>query len=75
LRLGYQVEERNVTPFELFTADEVFMTGTRAEIMPVTKIAERVIGDGKVGKITLKLIEEFEKEYRKPENGVRVYPC
>jgi len=71
-KLGYQVEEKDVTPFELITADEVFMTGTGAEIVPVTKIAGRVIGDGKAGKITLKLIEEFEKECRDPTNGVRI---
>jgi len=72
-KLGYQVEERDVTPFELLTADEVFMTGTGAEIVPVTKIAGRVIGDGKAGKITIRLIEEFEKECRNPANGVKVY--
>jgi len=72
-KLGYPVEEREVTPFELLTADEVFMTGTGAEIVPVTKIAGRVIGDGKAGKITIRLIEEFEKECRNPSNGVKVY--
>ena len=72
-KLGYQVEEKEVTPFELLTADEVFMTGTGAEIVPVTKIAGRVIGDGKAGKITIRLIEEFEKECRNPANGVKVY--
>jgi branched-chain amino acid aminotransferase len=46
-KLGYQVEEREITPFELITADEVFVTGTGAEILPVTKIAGRTIGDGK----------------------------
>lgn len=73
-KLGYQVEEREVTPFELLTADEVFMTGTGAEIIPVTKIAGRIIGGGEAGKITLRLIEEFEKECRNPVNGVKVYP-
>ena len=72
-RLGYQVEEREITPFELITADEVFVTGTGAEILPVIKIAGRIIGDGKAGKITLKLMEEFEKECRNPANGVKVY--
>ena len=40
----------------------------------MTKIAGRVIGDGKAGKITIRLIEEFEKECRKPENGIKIYP-
>ncbi|MEM1711814.1 MAG: branched-chain-amino-acid transaminase [Nitrososphaerota archaeon] len=73
-KLGYQVEEREITPFELITADEVFVTGTGAEILPVTKIAGRIIGDGRAGKITLRLMEEFEKECRNPANGVEVYP-
>ena len=73
-KLGYQVEEREITPFELITADEVFVTGTGAEILPVTKIAGRIIGDGRAGKITLRLMEEFEKECRSPANGVEVYP-
>ncbi|MCD6341884.1 MAG: branched-chain-amino-acid transaminase [Thaumarchaeota archaeon] len=72
-KLGYQVEEKDVTPFELITADEVFMTGTGAEIIPVTKIAGRAIGDGKAGKITIKLMEEFEKECRNPANGIKIY--
>jgi branched-chain amino acid aminotransferase len=72
-RLGYHVEEREITPFELITADEVFVTGTGAEILPVTKIAGRTIGDGKAGRITLRLIDEFEKECRNPANGVKVY--
>ncbi len=73
-RLGYHVEEREITPFELITADEVFVTGTGAEILPVTKIAGRTVGDGKAGKITLRLMERFEKECRDPANGVKVYP-
>ncbi|MCD6341403.1 MAG: branched-chain-amino-acid transaminase [Thaumarchaeota archaeon] len=73
-KLGYDVEEKDITPFELLTADEVFVTGTGAEIVPVTKIAGRVIGDGKAGEVTMRLIEEFEKERSKPENGVKIYP-
>ncbi|MCD6536078.1 MAG: branched-chain-amino-acid transaminase [Thaumarchaeota archaeon] len=73
-KLGYEVEEREITPFELMTADEVFITGTGAEIVPVTKIAGRTIGDGTAGGITMKLIDEFEKEKVKPDNGVKIYP-
>jgi len=72
-RLGYDVEEKDITPFELLTADEVFVTGTGAEIVPVTKIAGRIIGHGTAGEITMKLIEEFEKEKANPSNGVKVY--
>ncbi|MEM2188936.1 MAG: hypothetical protein QXG35_06355 [Nitrososphaerota archaeon] len=38
------------------------------------KIAGRIIGDGRAGEITLRLMEEFEKECRNPANGVKVYP-
>jgi len=72
-KLGYDVEEKDITPFELLTADEVFVTGTGAEIVPVTKIAGRIIGHGTAGEITMKLIEEFEKEKANPSNGVKVY--
>jgi len=46
---------------DVYAADEVFLTGTAAEIVPVTKIDRRRIGDGKPGKVTLKLGEEFKK--------------
>ncbi len=46
---------------DVYAADEVFLTGTAAEIIPVTKIDERTIGDGKPGVITLKLWDEFRK--------------
>ncbi|MEM4817810.1 MAG: branched-chain-amino-acid transaminase, partial [Candidatus Nezhaarchaeales archaeon] len=57
--LGYRVIEKDVTPAELLTADEVFLTGTAAGIVPVVKIAGRVVGDGKPGPITKKLLEKF----------------
>lgn len=46
---------------DLYSADEVFLTGTAAEIVPVVKIDERKIGRGKPGPLTLKLMEEFRK--------------
>ena len=73
-KLGYEVEERDLTTFELLTADEAFVTGTGAEIIPVTKIAGRTIGSGKAGEVTMRLMEEFEKERVKPSNGVKIYP-
>ena len=47
--------------FDLYTADEVFVTGTAAEIAPIVMIDGREIGDGKPGPITCQLIEEFKK--------------
>ncbi len=53
--LGLNVIEKRITREELYTADEVFLTGTAAEITPVVDIDGRVIGDGKPGPITLKI--------------------
>jgi len=74
LKLGYHVIERDITPSELISADEVFLTGTHAEIVPVTKIAERIIGDGKVGAVTRMIIKEFKVVTLDPKQGVQIYP-
>lgn len=52
-------EERILTRHDLFNADEVFLTGTAAEVIPVTKIDGRTIGQGKPGKVTQLLLEDF----------------
>ncbi len=57
--MGYTVEETDITRTELYTADEVWMTGTAAEISPVTVIDNREIGDGKVGKVAMAIKERF----------------
>jgi len=54
-----KVSEPNLTRYDLFNADECFLTGTGAEIMPVIKIDGRVIGNGKPGEITRQLVEEY----------------
>src|SRR4051794_11395645 len=54
---GWPVTEPNLTRYDLFNADECFLTGTGAEIIPVTKIDGRVIGTGKPGPITKTLVE------------------
>ena len=53
--------EEILTRYDLFNADEMFLTGTAAEIIPVVKMDRRRIGDGKPGKMTLELINEFHK--------------
>ncbi|MBI4180286.1 branched-chain-amino-acid transaminase [bacterium] len=58
---GLKVEEVPFTRHELFTAEEVFLTGTAAEIVPVTKIDGRPIGSGAPGVHTRGLMAEFEK--------------
>ncbi|PUA33076.1 MAG: branched-chain amino acid aminotransferase [Candidatus Terraquivivens tikiterensis] len=70
--LGMEVVERDITPFELITAEEVFLTGTGAEILPVTKINGIQIGDGVPGPITRKVMQEFEKLVKSGKEGVRV---
>ena len=72
-KLGYDTKEKNITPYELFNADEVFFTGTAAEIVPVRELNKRTIGDGKPGHITKKLMEEFAKLVHDPKEGVAVY--
>lgn len=71
-KLGYMVIERNVTPNELFTADEVFLTGTAAEITPVREVNGRVIGTGKIGPITGKLLREFYRIVKDPKYGIKI---
>lgn len=68
-KAGLEARECMITRFEVFNADEVFLTGTAAEIIPVVKIDCRLIADGKVGRHTLKLIENFKKLTKK--EGVR----
>ena len=71
-KLGYEVMERELTPFELITADEVFLTGTAAEIVPVESVNGRKIGTRVPGPITERLIEEFEKLKGDPSQGIKI---
>jgi branched-chain amino acid aminotransferase len=61
---GISAAEKNLTRHDLYTADECFLTGTGAEIVPVTQIDNRKIGDGKVGKMTKQLIDAFHRKVR-----------
>ena len=56
---GLTVGEPNLTRYDLFNADECFMTGTGAEIVPVVKIDGRVIGSGKPGRVTKRLVSAY----------------
>jgi branched-chain amino acid aminotransferase len=57
--LGYTVTERAMARAELYLADEVFLTGTAAELVPVREIDDHVIGDGTRGPITRAIQEQF----------------
>jgi branched-chain amino acid aminotransferase len=56
---GMKVREAFMTRFDVYTADECFLTGTAAEVIPVVEVDTRKIGDGTVGKITSELIQDF----------------
>jgi len=58
---GYNILERDMGLFDLYTADEVFVTGTAAEVAPVTRVDGRVIGTGKPGPITKELMVAFKE--------------
>ena len=72
-KLGYDVTEANITPFQLFTADEVFFTGTAAEIVPIREVNQRRIGTGSPGPVAKKLMAEFQKIVVDPKEGVPIY--
>ncbi len=71
--LGLEVQERDVTPFEIFTADEVFLVGTKSEIVAVGSVGEVKIGTGGAGPTTRKLVQEFSKLVQRPEEGTPIY--
>lgn len=58
---GIPVAERVFTRHNIYNADECFLTGTAAEVIPVIKVDSREIGDGKPGEITLRLIELYRE--------------
>jgi len=69
LGMNLQVREEMLTRHDLFNAEEVFLTGTAAEIVPIVKIDGRVIGQGRPGPVTKQLQEAFRKVTK--TDGVR----
>jgi branched-chain amino acid aminotransferase len=61
---GIKVREENLTRHDLYVADECFLTGTAAEVVPVVRIDKRTIGDGHPGPVTKRLLEEFHRRTR-----------
>ena len=59
LDLGYNVEEARLSRDELYIADEVFLTGSAAELTPVREIDDRMIGNGKPGSMTKDIQDTF----------------
>ena len=62
--LGHQVSEKMMKLDDVFNADEVFLTGTAAEIIGVNRVDDRTIGSGKVGPITTLLATEFRQRVK-----------
>ena len=58
--MGIKVEDGTYTRFDLYGADECFLTGTAAEVIPMVKLDGRPIADGKPGPITKKTIQAFK---------------
>ncbi|RRJ61536.1 branched-chain-amino-acid transaminase [Paenibacillus oralis] len=58
-RKGYKLKEEPFTLHDVYVADEVFLTGTAAEVIAVREVDGRVIGEGHAGPVTLKLLKEF----------------
>jgi branched-chain amino acid aminotransferase len=71
--LGYNMYEKELTPTEVTNADEAFLTGTLAEIVPLVKVRGIEIGDGKPGPITKSIMEAFVRIRSDPKDGLPVY--
>ena len=69
--LGMEVIETDITRHDVFIADECFLTGTAAEVIPVIKADSRPIGTGKPGPMTTKIIARFRELTR--ETGTPIY--
>lgn len=69
--IGIDTRVSQCTLFDLYNADEVFVTGTAAEIGPVVELDGQMIGDGKPGKITMKLIAMYKELVN--SNGTPIY--
>lgn len=59
VELGFRAEEANLTRYDVFNAEECFLTGTGAELVPVVRLDGRIIGTGKPGPITQRLVEQY----------------
>ncbi len=58
---GTECAEADISQYDLYTSDECFMTGTGAELVPVVEIDGRLIGSGRPGPLTLRLIEDYRR--------------
>ena len=68
-KTSYKMQEKLFSPTTLLRADEVFFTGTAAEVIPVTRIDNKAIGGGKPGPVTAHLIGLFRQTIKEETNG------
>ncbi|MGR9050770.1 branched-chain-amino-acid transaminase [Halobacillus faecis] len=68
---GYKVKEQPFTRHDVYVADEVFLTGTAAEVIAVVEVDQRKVGEGKPGVVTNHLLSEFRKVTT--TDGYKVY--
>ena len=66
-----RIQERELTRYDVYTADECFLTGTAAEVIPAVQLDRRLIGNGQPGPVTLRLIELFRELTR--TTGTPIY--
>ncbi|MBE6412404.1 MAG: branched-chain-amino-acid transaminase [Opitutales bacterium] len=69
-KLGYELIEKPLTRFDVWTADECFLTGTAAKLIPLVELDGRKIGTGKPGEMTNNLIKAFNEVA--PVEGVKI---
>jgi branched-chain amino acid aminotransferase len=62
--IGVPVREAVLTPADLETADEAFITGTTREVTPVVRVDDRPIGNGRPGEVTLRLLQGYQQRAR-----------
>ena len=70
--LGIKIAEADITRHDVFTADECFLTGTAAEVIPVVQADGRLIGNGKPGTISTRMIARYRQLTR--ETGTPIFP-
>jgi branched-chain amino acid aminotransferase len=70
--LGLPVQEAQLTRYDIYTADECFLTGTAAEVIAAIELDTRHIGDGKPGAVTGRIIERFRAITQ--STGTPIYP-
>jgi len=68
--VGIKISEPNLTRHDLYIADEAFLTGTAAEVIPMVRVDGRLIGEGKPGPVTKRTIERFRQLTR--ESGTPI---